>query len=184
MRSNITSFLSKEILVTPFCSGFSWNTFLRPPLLYLFSQQQFVSIVSFNSSIRKNVPTDLTNRKETGTPPALGINREGLFFFVYAFWVPMPFCGSKEPCLPMFMCLNFQHWWSEPFPNIIRMQCLEIGLLVEWIDESVTFPYLAVAYLRQSLLLWKCFFFLVLFNIRALKITKEKDICNQRLFAS
>lgn len=29
-ESNMMSFLSKEILVTPFCSSFGWNTFLRP----------------------------------------------------------------------------------------------------------------------------------------------------------
>ena len=62
---------------------------------------------------------DLTNGKGTGTSPALGINREGLFFFERAFWAPAPFCLSKEPCrdLPVFMCLIFRHWRSKPCPQ-------------------------------------------------------------------
>ena len=35
---------NQEIVVTLFCSDFGWNALLRPPPLYLFSQQQFVSI--------------------------------------------------------------------------------------------------------------------------------------------
>jgi len=69
------------------------------------------------------VRPDLTNGKATGTSLALGINREGLFFFALVFWAPRPFCKSKEPCpdLPLATCLTFQHGWPEPesfyFPN-------------------------------------------------------------------
>ena len=42
-----------------------------------------------------------------------------VFSSLLTFWAPTPFCRSKEPCwdLPVFTCLIFRHWWSEPCPQ-------------------------------------------------------------------
>ena len=114
VESNIMSFPSKEISVTPFCSSFSWNAFLRPPSSF----PLLPVTICFKLATQKNVCPDLTQGKGTGASPALGISREGLFF-ARAFWAPAPFCRSKEPCrdLPVFMCLIFRPWRSEPCPQ-------------------------------------------------------------------
>ena len=73
---------NQEIVVTLFCSRFRLK---RPPATPS-SLPLLPETVCFNQPTGKNVHPDLTNGKGTGTSPALGINREGLFFLARAFW--------------------------------------------------------------------------------------------------
>ena len=87
------------------CQRKSWLLHFAPvlaetpscdPLLFTSSPSNSL----FQLANGKNVHPDLNNGKGTGPPPALGINREGLFFF--AFWVPAPFCRralARSPCV-------------------------------------------------------------------------------------
>lgn len=87
-----------------------------PPLFPLFS-----ATVS-NQPTEKNVHPDLTNGKGTDSPPALGI-KSGFFFTCACSFVCSSPAGSTcallqkvQPCpdLPMYLCLTFWHWRSEP----------------------------------------------------------------------
>ena len=132
VESNM-SFLSKEILVTPFCSGFGWKHPLRP----LSSLPLFPATICFRPT-GKSVRPDLTNGKGTGKSPVLGINRGGPFVQHMLFGVPEPFCRSKEPCrdFSLSTCLTFWHWRPEPRVTVIS-NMHQGPLTSEWENESV-----------------------------------------------
>ena len=52
---------------------------------------------------------------------ALGINREGLFFFACFLSIRAPFCRSKESCwdLPLSTYLTFWHWHPSHSPTLL-----------------------------------------------------------------
>ena len=87
------SFLSKEILVTPFCSGFGWNTFLQPPSSFPLLP------VTICFKLANGVEGAPWPDQGTDIPPVLGI-KGGLPSFTRAFWAPASFCRralSRSP---------------------------------------------------------------------------------------
>ena len=153
VESNIMSFLSKEILVTPFWSGFGWNAPCDPLPLYLFFQQQFVSI----SQPGKCEPWPDQWEGDRQIICIRGKQGRVLCFVCMLFGVPTPFCRSKETCrdLTLSTCLTFWHWWlSQSYLNSQQNKDNITSSFPIWSFKFSSFPSFSSSFLFSFSSLW------------------------------